>query len=129
MSWQCRGPLPEPAFLDELPHFDMSESPAPTFQVWMAVALPCVLAYGADFEAQPDSDEKRRGWTIAQAAFAKDIADPPRPQYHWGQLALIARKAELLVPVGFAHAVRRRTNRSLVHTWRVTWALQFGGAK
>ena len=51
------------------------------------------------------------------------MEEPPDTAHDWGQFARMCSGQHLLVPAGVAQALRKRTAKSLVHSWKAGPAL------
>ena len=62
-------------------------------------------------------------YQIHEAALIAGVEEPPDTAHHWGQFANSCSRQQLLTPAGVARALRKRTAKSLVHSWKAGPAL------
>lgn len=62
-------------------------------------------------------------YQVYEAAQIAGVEEPPDTAHDWGQFANSCSRKHLLVPAGVAQALRRRTAKSLVHSWKAGPAL------
>jgi hypothetical protein len=62
-------------------------------------------------------------YQVYEAALIAEVEEPPDTAHDWGQFANSCSRQQLLVPAGVARALRKRTAKSLVHSWKAGPAL------
>lgn len=62
-------------------------------------------------------------YQVYEAAQLAGVEEPPDTAHDWGQFANACSRKHLLIPAGVGRAVRARTAKSLVHSWKAGPAL------
>lgn len=62
-------------------------------------------------------------YQVYEAALIAEVEEPPDTAHDWGHFARSCSGQRLLVPAGVGRALRKRTAKSLVHSWKAGPAL------
>lgn len=81
-----------------------------TYAEWETDNASRILAV---YYANPDT-----AYQVYEAAQIAGVEEPPDTAHDWGQFARMCSGQQLLVPAGVGQALRRRTAKSLVHSWK-----------
>lgn len=88
---------------------------ATTYAEWETDNKSRILAVYFD---NPDT-----AYQVYEAGRIAGVEEPPDTAHHWGQFANACARQHLLVPAGVGRALRKRTAKSLVHSWKAGPAL------
>lgn len=90
-------------------------STATTYAEWETDNKSRILAV---YFNSPDT-----AYQVYEAAQIAEVEEPPDTAHNWGQFANSCSRQRLLIPDGVARALRKRTAKSLVHSWKAGPAL------
>jgi hypothetical protein len=90
-------------------------STATTYAEWETDNKSRILAV---YFNNPDT-----AYQVYEAALIAGVEEPPDTAHDWGQFANSCSRQHLLAPAGVARALRKRTAKSLVHSWKAGPAL------